>query len=35
MREIRDKLNANFKNPKTEEKELKRIRNKFGIKPEN
>ena len=35
MREIRDKLNSDFKDSKTEEKELRKIRKKFGIKPEN
>jgi hypothetical protein len=35
MREIRDKLNTNFRDPKIEEKELKKIRKKFDIKSEN
>ena len=35
MREIRDKLNASYNDPKNEERELRRIRKKFGIKSEN
>lgn len=34
MRKIREKLAIIYKNPQVEEKELKQIRKKYGIKPQ-